>query len=429
MTTATLLAPAADAPLQEWLSYLEQLHSKDIDLGLQRVQQVVEAAGLERPARFVITVAGTNGKGSTVCYLHNILRQAGYQVGVYTSPHLQRYNERVQINGCELSDAEHTEAFAAIEQARDDTSLSYFEFGTLAAFWLMKQQPLDVAILEVGLGGRLDAVNSVDADVAIVTSIGVDHVQFLGNNREHIGREKAGVGRANKPLICGDNNPPKSIQDTASQLQAKLLQVGRHFSYTSDSNSWRYCGAEVNLPRLPMPQLPLANAATALAALEQLPLAVSADAIRQGLASAQLEGRMQFVDYQGQAVVLDVAHNAHAAEYALSELQRRFKQQPLYAVVGMVADKDHPAVFAALKNHVAHWYLGTLSEPRGTTAEQLTAALQEQQRTASVKDFASVEAAFEQAIADAGQHANEKPLVFVFGSFYTVSRINQVIRS
>lgn len=427
MSDKPLATPAADAPLQTWLRYLEQLHNKDIDLGLERVQRVCQAAGLQQPARFVITVAGTNGKGSTVCYLSTILRNAGYRVGVYTSPHLERYNERVQINGEELSDAQHSQAFAAVEAVRGDTSLSYFEFGTLAAFWLMKQQPLDVAILEVGLGGRLDAVNTVDADVAIVTSIGVDHIQFLGDNRELIGREKAGVARPSKPLICGDPQPPKSIADSAASIGAKLYQVGQDFSFSVTPKGWSYRGVESNLLELPLPQLPLMNAATAIAALEQLPLAVSADAIEQGLQAAQLEGRMQQASYQNQSILLDVAHNEHAARYLAKQLHSRYKNRPVYAVVGMLSDKDHNAVFSTLKSQISEWFLGSLSEPRGSQAEQLAAAtaLQEQ----SVTTFKSVEEAFRAALQRAQKNDSEKPLVFVFGSFYTVGRVNQLIRS
>jgi len=429
----TITAPGKDSALSDWLNYLEHLHSTEIDLGLTRVAQVYQrlspSSSAAKPARYVITVAGTNGKGSTVSYLEHILRDAGYRVGVYTSPHLVDYRERVSIDGDMLSEQQHVQAFTAIEAARGDTSLTYFEFGTLAAFWLMQQQALDVAILEVGLGGRLDAVNVVDPDVAVVTSIGIDHIQFLGDNREQIGREKAGIARAGKALICGDKRPPKSIKTVAEEVCAKLRQSGTHFGYSEADGCWHYRGIESNLLQLPLPQLPLMNAATALAALESLPLAVSADAIRSGLQRAQLMGRMQQLSYGGCDVLLDVAHNAHAAEYLLQVLNKRYKQRPIVAVVGMLKDKDHNAVFAQLQGRIQRWYLGTLSEPRGNQAQVLAQAPSLQESQAEVQCFDQVEQAFEQAIVNAAASANEKPLVFVFGSFYTVGRINQRIRS
>lgn len=427
--------PSAASSLQCWLAYLEQLHASEIELGLERVQQVLQQAQLARPARYVITVAGTNGKGSTVSYLDSILRAAGYRVGVYTSPHLQHYNERVSIAGQYLDDARHCSAFAAIEQARGQTPLTYFEFGTLAAFWLMKQQPLDVAVLEVGLGGRLDAVNVIDADVAVITSIGIDHVAFLGDNRELIGREKAGIARSAKPLICGDPEPPASIAAQADAVGAPYYPVGAAYSFTEHSDHWHYLGIESNLLQLPLPKLPLINAATALAALETLPLAVSADAIRDGLSKAQLSGRMQALQHNGCDVLLDVAHNAHAAAYIARQLEKRAKRGPIYAVVGMLQDKDHEAVFAQLQGLVSQWFLATLTEPRGNRAEQLATAVSLTESHAPVQCFAAVEEAFDAAIQAAQNHyaddnsETEKPLVFAFGSFYTVSRINQQLRS
>ncbi|MGM0481095.1 MAG: bifunctional tetrahydrofolate synthase/dihydrofolate synthase [Pseudomonadota bacterium] len=427
--------PSAVSSLQCWLAYLEQLHASEIELGLERVQQVLLQAQLARPARYVITVAGTNGKGSTVSYLDTILRAAGYRVGVYTSPHLQHYNERVSIAGDYLDDARHCSAFAAIEQARGQTPLTYFEFGTLAAFWLMKQQPLDVAILEVGLGGRLDAVNVIDADVAVITSIGIDHVAFLGDNRELIGREKAGIARPDTPLICGDPEPPASIAAQADAIGAPYYPLGAAYSFTEHSDHWHYLGIESNLLQLPRPKLPLINAATALAALETLPLAVSADAIRDGLSKAQLSGRMQALQHNGCDVLLDVAHNAHAAAYIARQLAKRAKRGPIYAVVGMLQDKDHEAVFAQLQGLVSEWFLASLTEPRGSRAEQLATAVSLTESHAPVHCFAAVEEAFDAATQAAQNHdaddndETEKPLVFAFGSFYTVSRINQQLRS
>jgi len=424
------IVPDNKSPLNEWLAYLEQTHPNEIELGLERVDQVLQRAGLQRPARFVITVAGTNGKGSTVAYLDTILRASGYKVGVYTSPHLVHYNERVSINGEWLSDADHVQAFAAIEQYRQKTSLTYFEFGTLAAFWLMKQQPLDVAILEVGLGGRLDAVNVVDPDIAVITSIGIDHIQFLGDNRELIGREKAGIARSDTPLICGDSNPPKSIRQYATEINAILHQVGNGFSFNEQPKEWHYRGIESNLLQLPLPRLPLMNAATALAALECLPLAVSADAIKLGLRNAELAGRMQQRHHQGCDILLDVAHNAHAAGYLVKVLKKLAKQRPVYAVVGMLKDKDHNAVFETLNGVIDHWYLGTLTESRGNTATVLAAAPALNDKQQLVDCYDTIESAFESALTVAQNSSDdEKPLVFVFGSFYTVGSVNHYLRS
>ncbi|MBR38224.1 MAG: bifunctional tetrahydrofolate synthase/dihydrofolate synthase [Idiomarina sp.] len=418
-----IMTPTATSSLSDWLTYLERIHPTEIDLGLERSHQVRERAAITQPARFTITVAGTNGKGSSVAMLSSILQQAGYKVGVYTSPHLVDYRERVQINGALLSEAEHSAAFAAINDARQDTSLTYFEMGTLAALWLMQRAELDVAILEVGLGGRLDAVNVVDPDVAIVTSIGIDHVQFLGDNREKIGFEKAGIARRNRPLICGDSYPPKSIAAQASSIGADLKQVGRDFSSKRYDDYWHYYGLNVNLFNLPSPQLPLVNAVTTLAALECLPLAVSEDAIKAGLVKASLMGRMQRLHHQQVEVLLDVAHNGHAAQYVAQQL-KRMPHQEIIAVVGMLKDKDANAVFEALSPHITEWALGTLHEPRGNTAEQLAAC--EALNSAQASCFDSVEAAFDFAVERAQQ---KNALVFAFGSFYTVGHIYAQINS
>ncbi|WP_036824761.1 bifunctional tetrahydrofolate synthase/dihydrofolate synthase, partial [Photobacterium sanctipauli] len=252
-----LTAPQATSSLASWLSYLEQLHTSAIDLGLDRAQAVAEKAALTKPAKKVITVAGTNGKGSTCAILEAILLEAGYKVGVYSSPHLVRYNERVRINGQELADSFHSEAFAAVEQYRGDVSLSLFEFGTLAALQLFKSLQVDVAILEVGLGGRLDATNIADHDVSVITSLAVDHVDWLGDDINVIGYEKAGIFRAQKPAICGQPNPPATVPAHADDIGAELHQVGYQFNYEVQGSTWRWqCGA-FDLDSLPLPSLPL----------------------------------------------------------------------------------------------------------------------------------------------------------------------------
>lgn len=420
--------PVATSSLQAWLDYLERLHPTDIDMGLDRVTQVAEQANVIRPAPLVISVSGTNGKGSTVRYIETMLHLAGYKTGVYTSPHILHYRERVRINRKELSDAEHTHAFSMIERSRADTSLTYFEYGTLAALWLLKQAELDVVILEVGLGGRLDAVNCVDADVSVITSIGIDHIAFLGNDREAIGREKAGIARSGHPLICGDRQPTDSVAQCAEQVGARLSQMGCDFHYQELPDSWQYRSQHIQLNDLPYPQLPLINAPTAIAAIEQLPLPVSADAIREGIASAWLPGRMQAERYHGCSLLLDVAHNPQAAAYASRHLNQHYPEHRVFAVMGMLADKDHTGVVQALTSCVARWYVGSLSEPRGETATSLIshAGLTESDAQA----FDSVEDAVTAAIetAQKWQVDGGKSLVFAFGSFYTVARINAYIK-
>jgi len=421
------LAPAASASLDDWLTYLENLHSKAIDLGLARVTAVAEKLGVATPKAKVITVAGTNGKGSTVRYLEVILNQAGYRTGVYVSPHLHHYAERVRLNQGLLDDAAHCQAFAAVEAARDGISLSYFEFGTLAALWLFAQQQPDVIILEVGLGGRLDAVNCVAADVAAVTSIGLDHCDWLGDTRELIGYEKAGVFRKGKPAIVGDPDMPASIGAHAQEIGATLYRVGHEFHYTRTAPAWNFqCGA-LQLKDLPLPQLPLPNAATALAILHQLPLAVPRAAIYAGLAEARLAGRLEYRD-GNPATLLDVAHNPHAAAYLYDTIQNGGIPggipQRVVAVVGMLKDKDIRNTLAALSPLVDEWHFATLHEPRGATAAQLQDALAalEAPLSQSVHQHQEVSEAYTAALNSAAQ-SKPQGLVLVFGSFYTVNKV------
>lgn len=282
--------PQATSPLAAWLSYLENLHSKTIDMGLERVSQVAARLDVLKPAPFVFTVAGTNGKGTTCRTLESVLMSAGYRVGVYSSPHLVRYTERVRVQNRELPESAHTASFAEIEAARGEISLTYFEYGTLSALWLFKQAQMDVVILEVGLGGRLDATNIVDADVAVVTSIALDHIDWLGPDRESIGREKAGIFRANKPAVVGEPDMPHTIADVANEKGARLLRRGVDWQYEVQNNGWRFSDAQGALDNLPLPQVPQPNAATALAALRASGLVVSEQAIRNGIQSAILPG-------------------------------------------------------------------------------------------------------------------------------------------
>ncbi|WP_318432618.1 bifunctional tetrahydrofolate synthase/dihydrofolate synthase [Photobacterium leiognathi] len=411
-----LMAPQATASLSIWLKYLEQLHTSAIDLGLDRVKAVGQKADLLKPAPCVITVAGTNGKGSTCAMLEAILIEAGYKVGVYSSPHLVRYNERVRINNQELDDSEHTQAFASVEAARGDISLSLFEFGTLSALTLFKTHQVDVVVLEVGLGGRLDATNIVDHDVSVITSLAIDHVDWLGDNIDVIGYEKAGIFRSGKPAICGQPHPPATVPAHADDIGAELYQVGYQFEYQIEDNHWNWqCGA-FDLTQLPLPNLPLPNAATALMALGAAELDISEENIINGLKKAQLPGRMQRVSEQP-LIIMDVAHNPHSAEYfanQLSKIKQKEGKNKIHAVVAMLHDKDIASTIAAMRDTVDDWYPASLTGPRAATAEEIL-----QHLPANCVGFDKPESAFDQALTQAG----EDDMVIVFGSFYTVGQI------
>lgn len=406
--------PQATSPLPVWLDYLTHIHSTAIDLGLDRVQAVAQKANLTKPAPTVITVAGTNGKGSTCALLEAILLDAGYSVGVYSSPHLIRYNERVRINGQDLADEKHTEAFAFIEAQRDDISLSLFEFGTLAALRLFQTEKVDVVLLEVGLGGRLDATNVVDHDVSVITSLAVDHVDWLGSDINVIGYEKAGIYRAGKPAICGQPTPPPTVAAHADDIGADFYQVGIQYTYhkTSD-NTWNWNCGPFDLTELPIPTLPLPNAATALMALGSAGLDISDVNIVNGLRNATLAGRMQQIS-QAPVILLDVAHNPHSAEYLVSQLEQRFSGQTVHMVVGMLHDKDVKSTLAILKPVVKQWYPASLSGPRAASAEELCQTLDVDQVR-----YANPVEAFEAALTQAQQD----DVIVVVGSFHTVGEV------
>ena len=408
--------PHATSPLATWLSYLENLHSKTIDMGLERVSRVAATLEVQKPAPFVFTVAGTNGKGTTCRTLEAILMAAGLRVGVYSSPHLVRYTERVRIQGEELAESEHTASFSAIETARGDTSLTYFEYGTLSALWLFKRANLDVVILEVGLGGRLDATNLVDCDVAVVTSIALDHTDWLGPDRESIGREKAGVFRAGKPAIVGEPDMPTSIADVAREKGARLARRGVDWDYHVGDTGWDFRDAQGELHGLPFPHVPQPNAATALAALRASQLDVSDAAIRQGIENALLPGRFQYVS-EAPRVILDVAHNPHAAAYLASQMQRFPTKGKVLAVIGMLHDKDIAGTLACLEPVVDSWYCAPLEGPRGATAEQLMTHLKQG------ASYPSVVKAWDAAMAQ----ARPEDTVLVCGSFHTVAHVMEAM--
>jgi dihydrofolate synthase/folylpolyglutamate synthase len=409
--------------LADWLARLEQLHPSAIELGLERVRRVRDALGLT-PAFPLIIVGGTNGKGSTCAYLESILGAAGYKTGLYTSPHLLRYNERVRIAGKEAEDAELVAAFARIDAVRGDTSLTYFEFGTLGAMAQFIDAGVDVAILEVGLGGRLDAVNAFDADAAIVTSVDLDHQDYLGDTRELIGFEKAGIYRAGRPAVCTDPAPPASLIDHAHAIGADLRCVGQDFAARREASGWTFRGRQCDWRDLPLPAMAgsyqMRNAAGALAALEALQtrLPVYESAIRRGLQTACAPGRFQHIA-RAPDVILDVAHNPEAARALAVTLREQPVSGCTLAVVGMLADKDAGGVFAALRGVVDSWWTCTPDSPRARDASVLAEVL----RSHAVAQSIHVQPDVNAALAEARSAAREGDRILVFGSFYTVAAV------
>lgn len=420
--------------LTGWLDLLEARSGAAVRLGLERVAAVRAALGSDPDTMIVITVGGTNGKGSTCAMLEAILRAEGYKVGCYTSPHLLSYNERVRVDGAEATDEALLAGFAAVEAARGDIPLTYFEHGTLAAWQVFRAARPDVAVLEVGLGGRLDAVNVFEPDCAIVSSVAMDHMDYLGGTREKIGFEKAGIFRAGRPAICGDPQPPASLVAHAAEIGAQLWISGRDFGFSGDRQQWGYWrygappahGALAKRGGLAYPALrgvnQLLNAAAALTALDSLraQLPVSMQAIRQGLMLAELPGRFQVLPGKP-TVVLDVAHNPQAAGVLAENLSNMGFHPETWAVFGMLADKDVEGVVASLKGRIDHWLLCDLPGPRGLSA----AMLAERMRAAGADGesiagrFASPAAAF----VEARMRAAPDDRIVTFGSFLTVADV------
>ena len=417
--------------LNQWLEYLESMHPVAIDMGLDRVATV----GANLDLRFdcpVITVGGTNGKGSTCAMLESMLMQGSYRVGLYTSPHILDFNERARIDGHSVSDAVFCDAFAAVEAVRGDVSLTYFEFTTLAILKLFADAKLDAVILEVGLGGRLDAVNIIDPDVAIVTSVDLDHQQYLGDTREKIGFEKAGIFRPQRAAICGDPSPPQSLVEHANAIGTDLWLFGRDFNYSGDRQQWSYGGRAVRRHALAYPSLrganQLLNASAALAALEVLRdrLPLGAQEIRAGLVLVELPGRFQVLPGRP-AVILDVAHNPHAAATLAQNLDQMGFFPYTYAVFGAMSDKDVSGILSHLKDKIDHWYFCGLPLPRAATAESLASALRATGFVAS--DDGGGERSIQcfstpaEAYSSARDRAGENDRIIVFGSFLTVAGV------
>ena len=415
--------------LAAWLAHLEAQHpqgSAGIALGLTRVQ-AVKAALCQRQSVPIVTVAGTNGKGSTCAMLERILGCAGYRVGLYTSPHLLSYRERIRVCGADIDEASLCAAFGRVEAARQgsgNVSLTYFEFGTLAAWECFAQQQVDVVILEVGLGGRLDAVNCYDADCAIVSSVDIDHTDYLGSTREAIGFEKAGIFRAGRPAICGDSTPPQSLVAHAAAIGADLQVIGRDFGYRSQAGQWQFWGRAGKKSGLAHPALrgahQLSNASTVLCALgtlsERLPVAMQD--IRRGLAEVELTGRFEVLPGRP-TVVLDVAHNPQAARSLAANLGDMAFHPQTWAVFGMLRDKDIGAVVRELKDRVTRWLPCSLEGIRAADAALLTRILGDEGVAGPLPRFATPAEAFRHA----RESANESDRIVVFGSFLTVADV------
>jgi len=422
------MGAATSTRLSDWLARIEALHPQTIDLGLVRVREVADRLALSLPCP-VITVGGTNGKGSTCAMLESILLASGFRVGLYTSPHLVDFNERARLDGVPASDAALVEQFEAVEAARGGVSLTYFEFTTLAVLRWFQQSAPDVAILEVGLGGRLDAVNLIDADCAIVTSIDLDHAEYLGDTRERIGWEKAHIFRPGRPAICSDPVPPLTLVEYARAIGADLWLHGRDFNHSGDRQQWGYGGRRQRRSGLAYPTLrganQLQNAAGALAALEALRerLPVTQQAVREGLAMVDLPGRFQVLPGVP-LVILDVAHNPHAAAHLGVNLDAMGTFRSTFAVFGVMRDKDIDGIIAALRHRIDHWLPVTLPGARAADAaliaERLIAAgVAPDGAKASIECHASPSAALAAARSRAG--ANDR--IVVFGSFLTVADI------
>jgi dihydrofolate synthase/folylpolyglutamate synthase len=413
--------------LQEWLAHCERLHPKTIDLGLERVQVVLKRMDLRFECP-VITVAGTNGKGSTCAMLEAICLQAGWRTGVYTSPHLVHFEERCRIRGEIVKEADLVPQFARVEAARQDVSLTYFEFTTLAILGLMAASGLDVAILEVGLGGRLDAVNAIDTDCAIITSIDLDHTELLGPDRESIGREKAGILREGKPAIISDPVPPHSVLQYAQALGADLWLLGRDFNFSGDKQQWAWAGRGRRYAGLAYPALrganQLINASGVLAALETLRqrLPITAQAVRNGLALVELPGRFQIVPGQP-TLVLDVAHNPHSVAALTANLDAMGFYPTTHAVFGAMADKDLAPMLARIGPLVDRWYFTDLPTARAASANELQARWQALpgRREVPASTHASPVAALQAAV----EQADPADRILVFGSFFTVGGVLQ----
>lgn len=406
--------------LSQWLSYLESIHPSAIDMGLDRVKAVADAMSLTLDNSLVITVAGTNGKGTTCRLLEQSLLALGKRVAVYSSPHLTDYCERVRYNGELAPENDFVSAFETIEVARGEISLTYFEFGTLAAMKMMQDWEVDIAILEVGLGGRLDATNIIDSDLAVITTIDLDHQDWLGNTREKIAREKAGIMRKNGNAIVGELFPPSSLYDVANELSVNVCWATQDFTteVAADYSTWSWKGKEHHFVHLPYPKIPLQNASTALAALESLALLPSESTLSEIIANTTMPGRQQTLSLNPH-VVVDVAHNPQATK-AMHDWLQRYDVSKIRIVVGMLKDKSIAETLTPLCELNAKWYVATTDGPRGCKAEVLENALVNGGTSIqNIASYGSVRSAYQNACAD----YQDGELILVFGSFVTVADV------
>ncbi|MCF7969443.1 MAG: bifunctional tetrahydrofolate synthase/dihydrofolate synthase [Methylococcaceae bacterium] len=408
--------------LAEWLAWQETLHPQAIDLGLSRVSRVLERMGPPAQQPFTISVGGTNGKGSCVAMLDSILRAAGYRTGTYTSPHILRYNERICIDGQSVGDDRIMQAFQRIDEARDGTSLSFFEFGTLAALEIFSEEAIDVRILEVGLGGRLDAVNMVNADIALIATIDIDHQEWLGHTREAIGHEKAGILRSGRPAVIADPDVPRSVIQTTEERGTRLYRQGQEYGFQLEGDTWSWWGDGHSLTGLPLPAIPgdhqLLNAAAVIQCLQlardEKPV-TDAD-VASGLTAVRLPGRFQF--FPGDIpVLLDVAHNPQAVAILAGHLRQRFAGRKIRAIFSVMRDKDIAGMIQLISDAVDSWYLAPLQMPRAATPEELSEILHNAGIQRVKQGFSNVADACRAARDD----ADPDDLLLVFGSFFLVS--------
>ena len=409
--------------LEDWLHWQEKLHPKPIDLGLERVTGVYKSLNPKQLKPKTIIVAGTNGKGSCIAFLEAIYLAAGYRVGAYTSPHILQYNERIKINGQPVSDDLICEAFSRIESVRDNISLSYFEFGTLAALDIFWRSELDIQLLEVGLGGRLDAVNIIDADVAIVSTICIDHVDWLGETREAIGKEKAGIFRAGVPAVIGDMDPPSSLVQSAIEKSAVPYLFGKAFNYRKTTDGWAwYQNNEIKNDHLPEPGLKgeqqYRNAATALMAVSLLKdkIPVEVKSLERGLANTHLTGRFQLIS-GSPSVLLDVGHNPQAVNMLTECLEENYPGKRIYAVFAMMKDKDIKGVIKIMEPYIYKWFVAPLEHSRIAERPRMESAF----RQCQVENVSFEYNDFKEAFSAAQESAEQTDMILVFGSFFLVS--------